>query len=987
MAASAAKRARIVTTSAAGNVMDGVRRHVSAADAQQVKRRKRIPVSQTIEHTSTSATHAGGRANDGEHTARRGGRLRMRKWGYRHASRECFAVRGLDLTIEAGEHVLLLGASGIGKSTILEGAAGLLGDEDAATLAEHDSDEPVMDADGGVTEGSIDIDGVEVHRARGAVGLVLQDPDAQAIFQRIGDNVAFGPENLDAPRDEIWRRVYASLAAVGLGGLQLDRSVMHLSGGQMQRLALAGALAMEPKVLLLDEPTANLDPDGVVQIVGAVGAVLERTGCTMVLVEHRADRWIDLIDRVVVLGLEKDDDERAVNQQGYDDEIARDGFRNTVVIADGTPDEVFGDDTIDFAELGIWVPQRYRRHGDEIVRMHVDGEPDCDPATGSGDVVLSTDDLGIGRNGDAIAEHIGVAFRPGQITALVGANGAGKSTLSLTLAGLLKPVVGRVVAGTSLADGARGAWPIDWSSTELASRISYVFQNPEHQFACSSVLDEVMLGPQRTGVDEETAQARAKELLGRFHLEQYADVNPYTLSGGEKRRLTVAAALAAAPKVLILDEPTFGQDRRTWMQIVRLILGLRGDGVSIIVVTHDRELVTALGARVVEFVADAPSSHDDAADAVDVADCVMGGAPSSVAAAGFVTGSSSTDAVVAVAAVADDDVDRATGGIVDAASAVATGSGMDDAAGNDTTTQQTEATTARRAARNDTSAPAARVDVAMHGEQVVRVSPVNARHDRIKPASRSPYLASLNPVFRLGGAFLASLPLLLSLDWVSAAVALAAEFLVLLAIGLTPWRVIRSTWPIFIGAPGSALAVLLYGKQGGDVWWQWGWIAVTDRSAQLALATALRILAIGIPAIIAVLGIDATDLADGFSELLHLPDRFVYGGLAGMRLFSVLQDDWTALTASRRSRGLGDDNKFTAFFPQAFALLVLSIRRSTTLATAMQARGFGGIAPRSHARVSEVHARDWWFLIGCAALPTIALLSAAFAGTFSFMGN
>lgn len=896
---------------------------------------------QTNEHTTTSATRPDARASGAEHDARRGGTLRMRKWGYRHASRERFAVRGLDLTIEAGEHVLLLGASGIGKSTILEGAAGLLGDEDAATLAEHDGDEPVMDADGGVTEGAIDIDGIEVHRARGAVGLVLQDPDAQAIFQRIGDNVAFGPENLDVPRDEIWERVDGSLAAVGLGGLQLDRSVMHLSGGQMQRLALAGALAMEPKVLLLDEPTANLDPDGVVQIVGAVRDVLERTGCTMMLVEHRADRWIELIDRVVVLGLERDDDERAVNQEGYDDEIARDGFRNTVVIADGTPDEVFGDDTIDFAELGIWVPQRYRRHGDEIERMHVDGEPGCDPASGRGDVVLGTDDLGIGRNGDAIAEHIGVSFRPGQITALVGANGAGKSTLSLTLAGLLEPVVGRVVAGAALAEGARGAWPIDWSSTELASRISYVFQNPEHQFACSSVLDEVMLGPRRTGVDEETARARARELLGRFHLARYADVNPYTLSGGEKRRLTVAAALAAAPKVLILDEPTFGQDRRTWMQIVRLILGLRGDGVSIIVVTHDRELVTALGARVVELVA--------------------AGAPT--LGAGDIT--------------ADD----------------ATGSGMEDAARNRKTTDsqaaqtslETEDRTEDRVARNNGTTASA--DAAMHGEQVVRVSAVNERRDRIRPASRSPYLASLNPVFRLGGAFLASLPLLLSLDWVSATVALVAEFLVLMAIGFTPWRVIRSTWPIFIGAPGSALAVLLYGKQGGDVWWQWGWIAVTDRSAQLALATALRILAIGIPAIIAVLGIDATDLADGFSELLHLPDRFVYGGLAGMRLFSVLQDDWTALTASRRSRGLGDDNRFAAFFPQAFALLVLSIRRSTTLATAMQARGFGGAAPRSHARVSEVHARDWWFLIGCAALPTIALVCAGLAGTFSFMGN
>lgn len=166
-----------------------------------------------------------------------------------------------------------------------------------------------------------------------------------------------------------------------------------------------------------------------------------------------------------------------------------------------------------------------------------------------------------------------------------------------------------------------------------------------------------------------------------------------------------------------------------------------------------------------------------------------------------------------------------------------------------------------------------------------------------------------------------------------------------------------------------------------------GWITVTDRSAELALATALRILAIGIPAIIAVLGIDATDLADGFSQLLHLPDRFVYGGLAGMRLFSVLQDDWAALTASRRSRGLGDDSKFKSFFPQAFALLVLSIRRSTTLAVAMQARGFGSDEPRSHARVSVVRARDHWFLVVCLLIPVAALTAALCAGTFSFFGN
>lgn len=844
--------------------------------------------------------------------------LRFDHWGYRHASRRHFAVRGLDLTIEAGQRVLLLGASGIGKSTILEGAAGLLGGEDSAEAARTPDGgvTQVADAEGGVTEGRVFVDGVPVTQARGRIGLVLQDPDAQAIFQRLGDNVAFGPENLNVPRDEIWERVGESLRAVGLEGVQLHRSTMHLSGGQMQRLALAGALAMRPGVLLLDEPTANLDPDGVAQVVDAVRDVLESHHSTMVLVEHRAGPWIDLIDRVVLLGLETDDQRSArIAQQGDEEEVDRSGFKRTVVVADGTPDQVFRNPDLDFAELGIWLPERYRRPEDEIVRMHTDDEPDYDPATGTGEVLLSTRDLAIGRNGQAIAEHVDLDFAAGQITALVGANGAGKSTLSLTLAGLLEPVSGEVAASPALSDGASGNAPIAWKSTELASRISYVFQNPEHQFARGSVLDEVMLGPLRTGCDEEEAERRARDLLTRFRLIQYAHQNPYTLSGGEKRRLTVAASLAAAPRVLILDEPTFGQDRRTWMQIVRLIHGLRGDGVSIIVVTHDRELVTALGARLVELVPD------------------------------------------------DQRGEWGAGASAPAPAAGTPRPGMTPA-GHESP---------------ETGIPPTGAAIA--------VSAVNQRQEDPKPSSRSPILASLNPAYRLIGAFLASLPMLLSLDWVSASVALVLEFAILMAIGLTPWRVVKSTWPIFIGAPGSALAVLLYGKEGGATWWQWGLIHVTDRSAELAVATGLRILAIGIPAIISVLGIDATDLADAFSQILKLPDRFVYGGIAGMRLFSVLQDDWTALTASRRSRGLGDDSKIKAFLPQTFALLVLSIRRSTMLATAMEARGFGGTGPRSHARVSTVNVPDWVYLVVCAAIPTIALLAAFSTGFFSFLGG
>ncbi|WP_418219139.1 ATP-binding cassette domain-containing protein [Bifidobacterium angulatum] len=808
--------------------------------------------------------------------------LRFDNWGYRHASRKYFSVRGLNLTVEAGQRVLLLGASGIGKSTILEGAAGLLGSNGYERQDPGQEDGIMVDAEGGATEGHVFVDDVPVREAIGRVGLVLQDPDAQAVFQRLGDNVAFGPENLHVERGEIWRRVDSSLAAVGLQGLQLHRSVTHLSGGQMQRLALAGALAMRPSVLLLDEPTANLDPDGVTQVVTAVRDVLDEFRSTMVLVEHHAEPWIDLIDRVIVLGSQTDQD--AANGQE----------RHTVIMADGTPDEVFRDPNLDFARLGIWVPRRYMRGECRIGAIHTGSEPDYPACEGTGEPVLCTKNLAIGRNGKAVATGIDLAFKQGQITALVGANGAGKSTLALTLAGLLEPVDGEVSASGELAAGAHGVHPGDWKSTELASRISYVFQNPEHQFATGSVLDEVMLGPLRVGVEESQARERARTLLRRFDLLRYENANPYTLSGGEKRRLTVAAALASAPRVLILDEPTFGQDRCTWMQMVQLIHGLRSDGVSIIVVTHDRELVTALGARVIELQPE--NSRREWEPAQD---------------------------------------------------------GHGDSAGDD----------------------------------VVAVTSVNMRDEAERQSSRSPFLASLNPAYRLIGGFLAALPMLLSLDWLSSGTMLVLEFAVLAVIGITPWRTVRSTWPVFVGAPFSALAVLLYGKSGGDTWWQWGLMRVTDRSSELALATALRILAIGIPAIIAVLGIDVTDLADSFSQILHLPDRFVYGGLAGMRLFSVLQDDWAALSASRRSRGLGDDNALRAFLPQSFALLVLSIRRSTTLATAMQARGFGGTGPRSHARVSEVHVRDRVFLTACLALPVASLCLALRFGTFSFFGN
>ncbi|RIJ61670.1 ABC transporter ATP-binding protein, partial [Clavibacter lycopersici] len=211
--------------------------------------------------------------------------------------------------------------------------------------------------------------------------------------------------------------------------------------------------------------------------------------------------------------------------------------------------------------------------------------------------LVRADGLAVGRSGSrrsAVADDIGVALASGRVTALTGPNGGGKSTLALTLGGLLRPLSGGVVAGPTLADGL-GADPAAWRSRELAARIGTVFQDPEHQFLAATVRAELEVGPRAVGMDPADAARRVDELLVRLRLDGLAQANPFTLSGGEKRRLSVATALATAPRLLVLDEPTFGQDARTWAELVALLADLVDrEGVGVLAVTHDADLVRAL---------------------------------------------------------------------------------------------------------------------------------------------------------------------------------------------------------------------------------------------------------------------------------------------------------------------------------------------------------------------------------------------------------
>jgi energy-coupling factor transporter ATP-binding protein EcfA2 len=251
------------------------------------------------------------------------------------------------------------------------------------------------------------------------------------------------------------------------------------------------------------------------------------------------------------------------------------------ILADGAPDDVLREQGASLAAAGVWAPGR-----EPAAPLRVPAAPVP---------LVRAEGLAVGRGrGATVAGDIGVGLSGGRITALTGPNGGGKSTLALTLGGLLPPVAGRVLAEPRLADGLAED-PAAWRSRELAARIGTVFQDPEHQFLAATVRAELEVGPRAVGMDPAESARRVDELLARLRLDGLARANPFTLSGGEKRRLSVATALATAPRLLVLDEPTFGQDARTWAELVALLADLVDrEGVGVLAVTHDADLVRAL---------------------------------------------------------------------------------------------------------------------------------------------------------------------------------------------------------------------------------------------------------------------------------------------------------------------------------------------------------------------------------------------------------
>ncbi|MDO9396043.1 MAG: ATP-binding cassette domain-containing protein [Herbiconiux sp.] len=525
--------------------------------------------------------------------------LRVTGARIRHEGADRHTPDGVGFELARGEVVLLLGPSGSGKSTLALALNGLV---PHAIPAELDG---VVRVAGGDTA---DLSVAELSRS---VAMVFQDPDAQIVTGTLLDEVCFGPENLLVPVDEVLARAEHALRAVGLWerrGENPDR----LSGGGRQRLAIACALALGSPVIVLDEPTANLDPVGIEEVYRVLGELVATGEHAIVLVEHNLDAAIGLVDRIV-----------AIDRTGRP-------------LVQGPAEVVLREHTDQLLAAGVWLPTavlaglRLREAGavlDELpltpdaLTRALDGlapaiaAPDA-AATSAPPSALSTTPhttataaatatttatttapavqvagLTVTRAGRRVLDDVTLTVAPGAFMAIVGTNGAGKTTLLQAIAGVAPPPRGTV--------SVQGLDPARADARTLARTIGFVFQNPEHQFLRQTVAEELAHGLELLRLPRPEIDARVDALLDRFGLEGHRDRHPFLLSGGQKRRLSVGTALIAGAPVLALDEPTFGQDRERAAELLDILTGLNRDGTTVLVVTHDLQLVADHATRLV----------------------------------------------------------------------------------------------------------------------------------------------------------------------------------------------------------------------------------------------------------------------------------------------------------------------------------------------------------------------------------------------------
>lgn len=451
------------------------------------------------------------------------------------------ALEKIDFTVQASECILITGPSGCGKSTLARVIAGLIPQAIPAQV------------EGSATVAGFDALKEPISVLAQQVGMVFQNPSSQLFHLRVEDEVAFGLRNLGVEEAEINNRVAWALIAVGLSGFE-DKKPMELSGGQKQKLAIAAVLAMRPQILVLDEPTASLDIAGTQQVIGVLKALHKQHKITIILIEHRLAEAVALADRVVLM------------EQGR-------------IIADGSANKILTDQQTR-NRLGL------RRPAEQTPLPWNLLTENCSPASAESagrQPLLALNNVTAGYSSKAVIHDVDLAIYPNDFVALVGNNGAGKSTVSLIAAGLTKPLGGNV----QYSGGQKPRPGLD---------VALLFQNPTDQLFTNSVDAEVSFGPQNYNIFDEIEHQKTLTVADLLPLKKR---QPLSLSIGQQQRTALAACLALRPQLVILDEPTLGQDWGHLQQLMDFLVTLNQNGTAILLITHDYKLIHRYARRVV----------------------------------------------------------------------------------------------------------------------------------------------------------------------------------------------------------------------------------------------------------------------------------------------------------------------------------------------------------------------------------------------------
>jgi energy-coupling factor transporter ATP-binding protein EcfA2 len=491
------------------------------------------------------------------------------------------ALLNITTSIGQGEFILLAGPSGAGKSTLLRSLNGL-----------------VPHYSGGSVKGRVTVDGIDViasgpRRMSSVVGFVFQDPEAQNVLDIVEDELAFGLENAAVPSSQMHQRIDEVLDFLELTAMR-DRQITTLSGGERQRLAIASVLVMKPKVIALDEPTSQLDPQSAADLMRYLLQLNAEWGLTTVMVEHRLERVARYADRILYL---------EEGQLTLDEPIEQ-GL--THLDPEGSPPLVRLSRTMGWEPIPMTTTEGSKKAELASLSIHTP-EYSRDPVYQPfGDPLLRTRDLRFSYGNEAVLRGVDLEVRSGETIALVGKNGSGKSTLLKCLVGLLEPEKGDILL--------QGESILGHDVSDICRKVAFLPQNPDDLLFAESVSDELDITLQNHNLDPALLNQSPAELLERLELGEYVDSYPRDLSVGQRQRVALGAVIVPEPRIVLLDEPTRGLDYRAKRRLMEIWDQWRSEGIGFLLVTHDVELVARACDRVLileqgVIIADGPTAE------------------------------------------------------------------------------------------------------------------------------------------------------------------------------------------------------------------------------------------------------------------------------------------------------------------------------------------------------------------------------------------